>query len=177
LDDPCIFLVPRLLYHIRPLVDPDREWVRRFIAAHWGGELIVVHDAKYLPHTLAGFLAVTSDPEPVGLITYVMENAACEIITLNSTIERKGIGSALISAVRDEALRAACSRVWCITTNDNSPALNFYQRTGFRIVRVHHRAVDRARAIKPSIPPIGLGGVPLHDEIELEIADLAFQPP
>jgi hypothetical protein len=34
---------------------------------------------------------------------------------------------------------------------------------------VHSGAVDQARQLKPSIPPIGDFGIPIHDELELEL--------
>jgi hypothetical protein len=57
-----------------------------------------------------------------------------------------------------------------ITTNDNLDAIRFYQRRGMRLVAVHRGAVDEARRIKPSIPLIGEHGIPIHDELEFEIA-------
>jgi hypothetical protein len=35
-------------------------------------------------------------------------------------------------------------------------------------VAVHRGAMDRARNEKPSIPLIGMNGIEMHDEIELE---------
>ena len=64
---------------------------------------------------------------------------------------------------------AGCRRVWLITTNDNLRALRFYQRRGFRLVAVHPNALARSRELKPSIPEIGLDGIPLRDELELEL--------
>jgi hypothetical protein len=34
---------------------------------------------------------------------------------------------------------------------------------------VHPGALERSRALKPSIPLIGFDGIPLRDEIELEL--------
>ena len=158
-----------MTYKVRPIRDPDRKWARRFVAEQWGGTSVVVHGSTYIPHKLPGFIAVMDDSKPVGLATYFIDNSACEIVTLNSIIEGEGIGSALVQAVREEAIRLGCSRTWCITTNDNFPALIFYQKRGFRIVRIYPGAVERARAIKPSIPLFGLESVPICDEIELEI--------
>ena len=62
-----------------------------------------------------------------------------------------------------------CTRLWGITTNDNLPALAFYQKRGFRIVAVRPGAIERARVMKPSIPLCGLDSIPIRDEIELEI--------
>jgi GNAT superfamily N-acetyltransferase len=161
-------------YVVRRVNDADREWVRAFITDQWSDESIVVHGSAYFPHTLDGFLAITSDSEPVGLLTYVIKNSACEIVTLNSIVEGEGIGSALVRAVQREAIRSGCSRVWCVTTNDNFPALIFYQKIGFRIVRIYPRAVERARLLKPSIPLYGLESIPIRDEIELEMESVAI---
>jgi len=67
---------------------------------------------------------------------------------------------------------AGVPRLWLVTTNDNSGAIGFYRARGLHVVAVHQGAVDRARALKPSIPLVGDNGVELHDEIELEL-DLA----
>ncbi len=60
--------------------------------------------------------------------------------------------------------------MFLITTNDNTPALRFYQRRGFRLVALRPGAIDAARRLKPGIPAVGLDGIPLRDEIELEQA-------
>ena len=62
-----------------------------------------------------------------------------------------------------------CRRIWLTTTNDNLRAIGFYQRLGFRMVAINLGAVDEARKIKPQIPEIGERGVPIHDEIVLEL--------
>lgn len=54
-----------------------------------------------------------------------------------------------------------------VTTNDNLRALALYQRRGFRLVALRCGAVDDARRRKTSIPEVGDGGIPLHDELEL----------
>jgi GNAT superfamily N-acetyltransferase len=156
-------------FRMRQIKDADREWVRKFISDQWSGESVVVHDVVYYPHTLAGFIAEAEQAEPIGLATYVIENAACELVTLDSIRRGEGVGSALIAAVAQEARKQGCSRLWCVTTNDNLPALEFYQKRDFRIVAVHPGAVERARIIKPSIPLCGIESIPIRDEIELEM--------
>jgi hypothetical protein len=47
--------------------------------------------------------------------------------------------------------------------------LRFYQKRGFVLVAVHRNALERSRQIKPEIPHVGLHGIPLRDEIELEM--------
>jgi RimJ/RimL family protein N-acetyltransferase len=71
--------------------------------------------------------------------------------------------------VSNIALKAGCRRIWLITTNDNTAALRFYQKKGFSLVAVHRNAIERSRQLKPEIPETGNDGIPLRDEIELEI--------
>ena len=122
------------------------------------------HDASKLP----GFVAMV-DSEEVGLATYRIDGQECELITLDSWRENIGIGTLLIDAVKQKAREAGCSRVWLITTNDNLRALGFYQKRGFNLVAVHPNALAESRKIKPTIPEIGMHGIPLRDEIEMQI--------
>ena len=81
----------------------------------------------------------------------------------------RGVGSALLGAVEELARRRGCKRLWLVTTNDNTHALAFYQRRGFVLAALHRDAVTEARkTLKPSLPLVGEGGIPLRDELELE---------
>ncbi|WP_208896861.1 GNAT family N-acetyltransferase [Streptomyces incarnatus] len=60
-------------------------------------------------------------------------------------------------------------RLWLVTTNDNVRDLRFYQRYGFDLVAVHRDAVARSRALKPTIPRLGMDGIPIRHELELEL--------
>jgi GNAT superfamily N-acetyltransferase len=146
----------------------DREWMRDLLARWWGSPRIVtrgrVHDALALP----AFIAWIAH-ERAGLATYRIAGAECELLTLNSTREGQGVGTALVDAVIAAAREARCTRLWLTTTNDNLPALRFYQKRGFHLVAVHRDALAASRRLKPEIPLTGLDGVPLRDEIELEM--------
>ena len=82
----------------------------------------------------------------------------------------RGVGTSLLSEVIKVAEGAGCKRVCLTTTNDNIKALEFYQNRGFALVAIHRGAVDRARTIKPSIPRVSPAGIPIKDEIELELS-------
>lgn len=143
--------------------------MKQLVTEWWGDQFIVVHGAFFFPHQLPGFMAVSARSTIEGLATYSIDGRSCEMITLNTTSEKKGIGSALFRAVVHAAQKAECSRMWLITTNDNLNALGFYQKRGMTLVAVHQGAVERSRALKPSIPTIGANGIPIRDEIELEL--------
>ena len=151
---------------IRPVLPSDRAWVRRLLVEHWGATQIVSRGHVYQADGLPAFAAAIED-RPVGLAIYRISGDECEIVTLNSMI--LGAGRPLVDAVRQAALGAGCGRVWLITTNDNLGALRFYQKIGFVLVAVHANALEVSRRLKPSIPLIGIGGIPLRDEIELEM--------
>jgi ribosomal protein S18 acetylase RimI-like enzyme len=153
---------------IRPICDDDRARVANLIAQQWGAEIVVGHGAVYRPRELPGFVAI-DDGTMVGLVTYHIDDAACEIVTLNSVKPGIGIGTALIDAIKRIARQANCTRLWLVTTNDNIDALRFYQKRGFALGAVRRNAVEQSRKIKPQIPLIGEHGIPLRDEIELEM--------
>ena len=153
---------------IRTIKATDQTWIKEFLTDHWGTPLVVSHGQSHRADQLPGFVA-SLDEEAVGLATYHIRGQECELVTLDSWRENLGIGTALIEAVKQEALRAHCFRLWLITTNDNIHALGFYQKRGFHLVAVHADAMAESRKIKPSIPEIGMYGIPLRDELELEL--------
>ena len=54
--------------------------------------------------------------------------------------------------------------MWLVTTNDNTPAQQFYEKCGMKCVEVRKGEIESARKIKPEIPATGIGGVPIEDE-------------
>jgi ribosomal protein S18 acetylase RimI-like enzyme len=153
---------------IQPLNTADREWVTQFMLEHWGSNKVVSRGVIYYSQNLPGFVALYKG-EKVGLVTYNIVERICEIVTLNSTYPSSGVGTALIEAVRDIAIKSGCKRLWLITTNDNVNALRFYQKRGFVLVAVHRNALEQSRKLKPEISLIGHDDIPLRDEIELEM--------
>lgn len=177
---------------IRPLERTDREWVAHFLDQHWGSTQLVSRGQAVYGHLLPGYIAETvpatgaaeadddsdnastgdaaqEEAQPIGLLTYQLTSNACEILTLNSLRPGIGVGSALVETAIN-AMREVkdIERVWLITTNDNLPALKFWQKRDFELVAVHRNAIHQARRIKPQIPIVGLEGIPIRDEIELE---------
>lgn len=174
---------------IRPLAREDREWVAHFVDQHWGSTQMVTRGKAVYVHLLPGFVAERPKPpasgsdrpdddateenpvihmERVGLLTYNLEGKACEIITLDSLVPNKGIGTALVAELKRAAKEAHMQRLWCITTNDNLPALRFWQKRDFELVALYPNAIEISRRLKPQIPLTGLAGIPIRDEIELQ---------
>lgn len=153
---------------VRAATPADADWIRQHVTATWHAEIVVAHGEVFRPHELPGFIAL-ADGEAVGLVTYRIDGDGCEIVTIDSIRPGGGIGTRLIDTVKEVALRAGCGRLWLLTTNDNLNAIGFYQKRGFSLVRVHVGAATEARRLKPSIPLIGFDGIPVRDDIELEM--------
>ncbi|MFG0299423.1 MAG: GNAT family N-acetyltransferase [Phycisphaerales bacterium JB047] len=154
-------------FDIRDLTPEDKHWVQRVLVQYWGSTVQITRGKKFQADELPGLVA-QRDGSEVGLLTYHIENNECEIITHNSMAGHGGIGSCLLDAVRTKARKQGCKRLWLITTNDNTPALRFYQRREFDLVGFYRNAVTEARKLKPEIPNVGFDGIPIRHEIELE---------
>lgn len=158
----------KLTITVCPSRPDDRDWVAQVLVEHWASTSIVTRGRVHQADRLPGLIAL-DDGAWVGLLTYRVEGDECEVVSLNSLSEGKGIGRALIAAVRAEAVDSGCSRLWLITTNDNLRALGFYQRLGFVISAIYPGAIAESRRLKPEMPEIGFDGIPIRDEIELSI--------
>jgi GNAT superfamily N-acetyltransferase len=138
------------------------------VEAHWGSNIVVAKGRVLRPAELDG-IATFKGKNPVGLLTYRIEGPNCEIVTIDSTTEGEGIGSALINAVKKTAKAKGCNRLWLITTNNNLNALRFYQRRGFRLIALYPNAIEASRKLKPQISMNAANGIPIRDELELEL--------
>jgi N-acetylglutamate synthase-like GNAT family acetyltransferase len=146
----------------------DRDAVERVVSERWGTPSIVsrgaVHDARE-----AGAFVAERSGDLVGVATVVVDGDDVELLTLDALVEGAGVGTMLVDCVVQTAAAVGARRVVVCTTNDNEHAVAFYRRRGFEVCAVRRGAVDRARERKPEIPAIGRCGIPVHDEIEMEL--------
>jgi ribosomal protein S18 acetylase RimI-like enzyme len=153
-------------YTLRPIAPADRPTVTRLLTEAWGAVHVYVValggmvDAGALP----GWLAEDAG-DVAGLLTYRLDGDLCDLVTINSY--RPGAGTALIERLTAEARDLGATSVRVTTTNDNTDALRFYQRRGFRLSALRPGAVDEARLVKPEIPALGEHGIPIRDELDL----------
>jgi GNAT superfamily N-acetyltransferase len=155
------------MVELRPLSTEDVPGVRQWWLEHWGGEMVIAHGETFQPDQLDGFAAVEEN-QWAGLVTYIIRQGECEILSLDSLQEQRGTGTRLMQSVIQKAREAGCRRVHLTTTNDHLNALKFYQKMGFVLSALRRNAMQETRKAKPGIPLIGENGIPLRDEIELE---------
>jgi len=169
--EQIVNLVPKMepnTIKIRAIRPTDTAWIRELFIQKWAGDFMIIRGKAYQLEELSGYIAELNNKK-VGLITFKVTGEELEITSLNSLLETKGVGTALVSRVIGLAKTKRLKNIRLITTNDNLNALGFWQKRGFKLFRIYPDALEIARKLKPALPLIGENGIPLRDEIELEM--------
>lgn len=148
--------------------DENRTMVNHFIIKHWYSTTMIVRGKEFDLSTVDGRIALENN-EIIGLVTYIFYDKVCEIMSLDSLEQSKGIGTTLVHYVVDLAKKEKCKKIVVITTNDNINAIRFYQRRGFDMFQIYHNVLEISRKRKPEIPLIGDHNIPLRHEIEFQM--------
>ena len=164
----AIATVTAVNINVRPATADDAARIEPALVNSWGSTMVVAHGTEYDLTALPTLVAEHAG-ELVGVLSYDLDGDALEVVTIDAIDRRRGVGSALIAAATDEARKRGCRRLWLVTTNDNLDALRFYQRRGLRIVGVTPDGIEHARQLKPAIPDVGEYGIPIRDELTLEL--------
>jgi GNAT superfamily N-acetyltransferase len=154
--------------NVKTISSDNREQINDFISSHWFSTVMVVRGELVDMTILDGFAAYEGE-KIIGLVTYKIKDTECEIMSLDSLMEKQGIGTALVNKVIETARENKCMKIKLITTNDNINAIRFYQKLGFDMAKLYHNALDISRKLKPSIPLLGEFDIPLKHEIEFEM--------
>jgi ribosomal protein S18 acetylase RimI-like enzyme len=159
---PRIDLPPVL---VREATDVDRRTARELFKRDFGRTQIVafgdVMDVDEMPALVA-----IRHREPAGALAYRLFGDALHIVALatDPMWQRSGVGGHLLAEAELLARRLNLGRVVVATTNDNLPALHFYQRRGYRLTGL---VVDSI-IVHTREAHAGFGGIPVRDEIHLE---------
>ena len=154
---------------VRDFEPADRDWARRIIAAHQGGDHRVARLGQLLDPLDHEGVVVERDGQPIALMTVAESDRGLEVLTLHSEAPGIGAGSRLLETAVRVAAASESPRIWLVTTNDNVDAIGWYLRRGLVVAAVHAGAVDRDRAaLKPALPLVGDRGIPIRDLVELE---------
>lgn len=152
---------------LHAITEQNRWKTAAFFAERWGSDVMVSGGRAIRLAELDGFAAVENGAV-TGTVTFLVEDKACEVVSLDSTEENRGTGTALLDAAVRAAKEKGCRTVYLYTTNDNTRAMRFYQKRGFDMAGFFRGAVERARKIKPEIPLTGDDGIPIRHEIRFE---------
>ena len=151
-----------------PITPENRETAAAFLQSRWGSHQMILRGESVAFCKAPGFLAVT-EKGIIGAVTYRIQGEVLEILSLDSLLENRGIGAWLTFLALATGRKEGCEKAVVITTNDNLRALGFWQKQGFRLIRLYPDSMIAAREKKPEIPLIGENGIPLCHELELEM--------
>ncbi|WP_312699011.1 GNAT family N-acetyltransferase [Sedimentibacter sp.] len=149
--------------------EDNREQVNNFLMEYWYSTDMVLRGAIVDMTKISGIIVYDDKDKIIGLLTYIITDGVCELISLDSIEEGKGIGTLLIEQLIQIAKVHNCRKIILITTNDNVSAIRFYQKKGFDMIRVYFNALETSRKLKPAIPLVGDNEIPLKHEIEFEL--------
>lgn len=158
---------PRAAITVTPL--EDKIELSRLITESWGADVLVMGGMRYTAETLDAFAARDPEGAILGFITWTQRGPTALILSLNSLVEGAGVGGQLIDTVVGVARVAKARTLRVMTTNDNTAALIYYQRRGFRMTALYAGAIDAYRAMNPKLRPTGFNNIPVRDAIELEM--------
>jgi len=156
---------PRVAIQIRPANENECAVVAEAARTAWNSFEIDCSDFEAHLERAPTLVAWHGD-QAAGVICYQFEERTVHLAMLNvrPRWQGHGIGGRLIRTMLDAARAEGLTCAVVITTNDNLPALAFYQKLGFRI-----SAVRPDRVTETHGPRKGFSGLPMRDEIELEM--------
>jgi GNAT superfamily N-acetyltransferase len=142
----------------------DRDTALGLFKRHFGHTPMVAF-GELIDVGAAATLVAEAEREIGAALAWRPIDGALHIIALatDPTWQRAGLGGHLVAEAELLARRQSQPRVIVTLTNDNIPALYFYQRRGYRISAVVSDAVKRQTRTEPS----GFAGIPVLDEIQL----------
>jgi ribosomal protein S18 acetylase RimI-like enzyme len=150
---------------VREATDTDRAAARELFHRDFGRTHIVafgeVMDIDQMPALVAVMRA-----DPSGALAYRLHGDALHIVALatDPMWQRSSVGAYLVAEAELLARRLKLSRLVVATTNDNLPALYFYQRRGYRLTDL----VPDSVIAHTHQEIAGFAGIPVRDEIRLE---------
>jgi GNAT superfamily N-acetyltransferase len=160
---PRIELPPVL---VREAADVDRAGALDLFQRDFGRSGIIAF-GQLMDLDAAPTIVAEMNGEIGGALAYRLVDAGLHIVALatDPMWQRSGVGGHLVAEAELLARRLHIPKVIVTMTNDNLPALYFYQRRGYHVSEWIPNGVTR-HAKTMSLQ--GFGGIPIRDEVRLE---------
>jgi GNAT superfamily N-acetyltransferase len=142
-----------------------RRKIREFVCRFWGEEIQETFDQCFEVVKLPMYIA-RSGTEIIGFLSFSEYQDETLIVTLGvlPQFQGAGIGKALVRKIEEYSKRNNKKRIVLSTSNDDIPALAFYQSIGFQIYEVKPNVIaeKHGKIFK------GICGLPIRDELRLQ---------
>jgi len=142
----------------------ERERIGEFVKSFWGEKEQLTFDRRFKVKNLPALVA-HADGDMIGFLAFSQLADAVIIVALGilPEFQGSGVGKGLVERLEDEARSIHKRRLLVSTSNDDLPALGFYQSLGFQIYEVKPNVI----AEKHGEVLTGIGGLPIRDELRL----------
>ena len=153
-------------YFTREATVEDKEAIGGLVELFWSESEQVTFNREFTVKELPAFVAVSED-KIVGFISYSELNESDVLIVALGVLpeyQGSGIGKALLLALEEKSRKLLKKRLLVSTSNDDLPALAFYQLMDFQIFEVVPNVIAKKHG---GILP-GIGNIPIRDEIRLQ---------
>jgi ribosomal protein S18 acetylase RimI-like enzyme len=143
----------------------DRARIRELVRRFWGEGEQLAFDKRHVVSDLPTWIA-KNGRRTIGFVSFADLKDDLLIVALGvlAQYQNAGIGRSLVEKAESEARKSGKRRLLVATSNDDLPALAFYQSLGFRIFDVKPDAI----AEKHGQISKGIGGLPIRDELRLQ---------
>jgi len=162
----CTKKTSKLNYSIaKAKLGKEKAKIGKFVKQFWGEEEQLTFDRKFIVTQLPAYVAKT-EHNVIGFISFAETDNAIIIVALGilPKYQNAGVGKSLIQKVEAEAKKLGKIKLLVSTSNDDLPALAFYQHLGFQIYEVKPNVI----AEKHGSVLKGIGGLPVRDELRLQ---------
>jgi GNAT superfamily N-acetyltransferase len=153
-------------FTVRDAQAADRHAIEEICDRVWGETDLEGFGRMF--DVLAGAnIVAETDGRLAGMISLAIDRGEQAIVMLSvyPEFQGAGIGASLLKAAEEHARAARLPAMKVATTNDDIPALYFYQRHGFVIYEIGcGMVVDHHGAVLP-----GFAGIPVRDEVRLRL--------
>jgi ribosomal protein S18 acetylase RimI-like enzyme len=162
----CYSCLPRTdrEFSITEKKEENSSEIEELSRVFWGEAEQLTFDMRLNIHELSGYIA-ESEEELMGFIAYqpLEEDMLIAALAVLPGFQGTGIGKALVQKVGERAQELSKRRLLVSTSNDDLPALAFYQKLGFQIFAVETDIIKEKH--RKSVT--GFGRIPVRDEIKL----------
>jgi len=151
-------------FTITPKRSVDEKSIRKLVETFWGEQEQLSFNKKFNVAELPGYVAKIKD-KIVGFVsaTKLDNNTVIVALGVLPLYQASGIGKCLIARIEHDASGKGSEAILVSTSNDDLPALGFYQSLGFQIYDVKPDVI----AQKHGKVMLGIGNLPVRDELRL----------
>ncbi|KAF0229555.1 MAG: hypothetical protein FD175_1893 [Beijerinckiaceae bacterium] len=158
--------IPPML-SLRPI--EDKSEIAAFMVGTWGSTRMMVAMQVYDVMAIEATGLYDAENKLVAFASWALRDKTAYLCALHALVEGKSYARHLLAALMPVLKDKGARTIRAMITNDNMPALTFYQKNGFRFATLYVGGVDAYRPTMPGMRTHGYQDIPIRDALELEM--------